>query len=68
MLKTIAAVAPELTQFVEALQLPLNAPQHQHVSQIAHGLVTIQGSQTLSALYRHIVGDPCPKSAGPDSS
>ena len=63
MLKTIAAISPELAQFVAALKLPLNAAQHQHVSQIADGLVTTEGSKTLSALYRHIVGDPCPKSA-----
>jgi hypothetical protein len=63
MLKTIAAVSPELIQFVEALELPLNSPQHRHVTQITDGLVTTQGSKTLSALYRHIVGDPCPKSA-----
>lgn len=31
--------------------------------QIADGLITTQGSKTLSALYRHIVGDPCPKAA-----
>ena len=35
MLKTIAAASPELTQFVEALKLPLNKPQHQHVTQLA---------------------------------
>jgi hypothetical protein len=63
MLKTIAAVSPGLSQFVDTLKLPLNKPQHQHVTQIADGLITTQGSKTLSALYRHIVGDPCPKSA-----
>lgn len=63
MLKAIAAISPELTQFVEALNLPLSGPQHRHVTQIADGLITTQGSKTLSALYRHIVGDPCPKSA-----
>jgi len=63
MLKTIVAVSPELTQFVDALNLPLNTSQYRHATQIADGLVTTQGSKTLSALYRHIVGDPCPKSA-----
>ena len=63
MLKTIAATSPELTRFVDALKLPLSAPQHRHVTRIADGLVTTPGSKTLSALYRHIVGDPCPKSA-----
>lgn len=63
MLKTIATVSPELTAFVETLKLPLNVAQHRHITQIADGLITTQGSKTLSALYRHIVGDPCPKSA-----
>jgi hypothetical protein len=63
MLKTIAAVSPELARFVEALNQPLNTSQHRHVTQIADGLITTQGSKTLSALYRYIVGDPCPKSA-----
>ena len=63
MLKTIAAASTELTQFVDTLRLPLNTPQHRHIMQIADGLITTQGSKTLSALYRHIVGDPCPKSA-----
>ena len=62
MLKTIAAASTELTQFVDTLRLPLNTPQHRHIMQIADGLITTQGSKTLSALYRHIVGDPCPKS------
>jgi hypothetical protein len=30
---------------------------------MADGLITTQGSKTRSALYRHIVGDSCPKSA-----
>ena len=63
MLKTIAAASTELTQFVDTLRLPLNTPQHRHIMQIADGLITTQGSKTLSALYRHIVGDPCPKLA-----
>jgi len=63
MLKTIAAPAPELVNFLEGLELPLNHPQQRHVCQIADGLITTQGSKTLSALYRHMVGNPCPKSA-----
>lgn len=63
MLKTIAEPSPELVRFVEVLHLPLSAPQQRHVTQVADGLITTQGSKTLSALYRHIVGDPCPKSA-----
>jgi hypothetical protein len=62
MLKTIAATSPELIHFVDALNLSLSTPQHRHVTQIADGLITTQGNKTLSALYRHIVGDPCPKS------
>ena len=31
--------------------------------QIADGLITTQDRKTLSALYRHIVDDPYPKSA-----
>ena len=63
MLKSIAEVAPELLTFLEALQLPLSKPQKQHVAQVADALTTTEGSKTLSALYRSIVGDPCPKSA-----
>ena len=63
MLKSIAEVAPELLTFLEALQLPLSRPQKQHVVQVADALITTEGSKTLSALYRSIVGDPCPKSA-----
>jgi hypothetical protein len=63
MLKQIAAVAPELTQFVEDLHLPLSQPQQRHVRQIADGLITIDGDKNLSNLYRHFVHEPCPKSA-----
>jgi hypothetical protein len=63
MLKTIEGVAPGLDAFVGALRLPLNASRRQHVIQIADGLVTRYGSKTPSALHRHIVGNPCPKSA-----
>ena len=51
MLKTIAAPAPELDNFLEGLELPLNHPQQRHVCQIADGLMTTQGSKTLSAPY-----------------
>ena len=57
MLKTIAAPAPELVNFLEGLELPLNHPQQCHVCQIVDGLITTQGSKTLSALYRHMVGN-----------
>jgi hypothetical protein len=63
MLKTIAEVSPQLIAFVLALRLSLSRPQHQHVMQVADALITTEGSKTVSALYRHIVGDPCPKSA-----
>jgi hypothetical protein len=63
MLKTIAQPAPELASFVEALNLPLSRPQQRHVTQIADSLFTTEGNKTLSAMYRHIVGDPCSKSA-----
>ena len=63
MLKSIVEVAPELLSFIESLQLPLSRPQKQHVAQVADALITTEGSKTLSALYRSIVGDPCPKSA-----
>lgn len=59
----MAESSPALVNFIEVLKLPLSAPQQRHVTQIADGLITTQGSKTLSALYRHIVGDPCPKSA-----
>ncbi len=63
MLKSIAAVAPELSQVVDELNLRLSKPQQQHVKQIADGLITIEGDKNLSNIYRHFVGDPCPKSA-----
>jgi hypothetical protein len=63
MLKTIADVSPQLAAFVLTLQLPLSRPQLRHVSQVADALITTEGSKTLSALYRHIVDDPCPKAA-----
>ena len=63
MLKTIAQPAPDLASFIEALNLPLSRPQQRHVTQIADSLVTTEGNKTLSAMYRHIVGDPCSKSA-----
>ena len=63
MLKTITDVSPQLAAFVLTLRLSLSRPQHQHVMQIADALITTEGSKTLSALYRNIVGDPCPKAA-----
>jgi len=63
MLKSIAEVSPELLNFIEILPLSLSKPQKQHVTQVADALITTEGSKTLSALYRSIVGDPCPKSA-----
>lgn len=63
MLKTIAEVAPELVNFIDNLNLSLSNPQKQHVAQVADALITTEGSKTLSALYRNIVGDPCPKAA-----
>ncbi len=44
MLKSIAEVSPELTQFVEALELPLSVPQQRHVKQMADGLITLPPS------------------------
>ena len=52
MLKSIAEVAPELTQFIENLNLRLSKPQQQHVKQIADGLITIDGDKNLSNIYR----------------
>jgi hypothetical protein len=63
MLKSIAEISPELHSFIEALQLPLSRPQKQHVAQVADALITTEGDKNLSALYRSIVGVPCPKSA-----
>ena len=63
MLKKITTVSPELTDFVDALELRLSKPQQRHVRQIADSLITIDGDKNLSNLYRHFVGDPCPKSA-----
>ena len=63
MLKSIAEVAPQLTQFTNELNLRLSKPQQQHVKQVADGLITIEGDKNLSNIYRHFVGDPCPKSA-----
>jgi len=63
MLKTIAEVSPQLVAFVLALHLSLSRPQVRHVTQVGDALITAEGSKTLSGLYRHIVGDPCPKAA-----
>jgi len=63
MLKLIAESSAELLDFIEGLDTPLSAPQKRHVLQIADALITTEGRKDLSNLYRHIVGDPCPKSA-----
>jgi hypothetical protein len=63
MLKRMVSPAPELVQLIEELKLPLSEPQQRHVKQISDGLITIEGDKNLSNLYRHMVGDPCPKSA-----
>ena len=63
MLKTIVEVSAELDNFIKKLQLPLSKPQKQHVAQVADAPITTEGDKNLSALYRNIVGDPCPKSA-----
>ena len=63
MLKTIVEVSAELDNFIEKLQLPLSKPQKQHVAQVADALISTEGDKNLSALYRSIVGNPCPKSA-----
>ena len=63
MLKTIAEVSPALLGFIDDLDLPLSRPQKRHIAQVADALITTEGSKTLSALYRNIVGDPCSKSA-----
>ena len=48
MLKKITTVSPELTTFVDGLDLPLSKPQQRHVRQIADGLITIDGDKNLS--------------------
>ena len=62
-LKTIADVSPQLISFTLSLQFSLSRSQLRHVTRIANVLITTEGSKTLSALYRHIVDDPCPKAA-----
>ena len=61
MLKTIAEISPALLSFIDDLDLPLSRPQKRHIAQVADALITVEDSKTLSALYRSIVGDPCPK-------
>lgn len=63
MLKQIVSVSPELSQFIDLLELPLSSPQQRHVRQIVDGLITVEGDKNLSNLYRHFVDNPCPKSA-----
>ena len=63
MLKTIADLSPQLIAFTLSLQLSLSRPQLRHVTRVADALITTEGSKTLSAVYRHIVDDPCPKAA-----
>jgi hypothetical protein len=66
MLKSIAQLSPKLQAFIQSLSLPLNQAQEQHVTQVADAMVTTEERKTLSALYRAITGDPCPK-AGADT-
>jgi hypothetical protein len=63
MLKTVAEVSPRLVAFILALHLSLSRPQVRHVTQVADALITTVRSKMLFGLYRHIVGDPCPKAA-----
>lgn len=63
MLKQIVAPAPDLVQFTNALNLRLSTPQLQHIHRVADGLITVDGDKNLTNLYRHMVGDPCPKAA-----
>jgi hypothetical protein len=58
MLKTIAEVAPAPLSLIEELGLPLSRPQKRRIAQVADALITTEGSKTLSALYRSIVGEP----------
>ena len=67
MLKLIAETSAELLDFIEQLDIPLSKPQLRHLLQIADALITTEGRKDLSNLYRHIVGDPCPKSAADTS-
>ena len=53
MLKSIAEVAPELSQVVDELNLRLSKPQQQHVKQIADGLIT-RGKPTVRVMRRHL--------------
>jgi len=63
MLKPFANLSPQLITFVLALRLSQSRPQQRHVIQVADALITTEGGRTVSGLYRHIVGDPCPKAA-----
>lgn len=63
MLKAIVEVSPELLKFIASLKLSVSSPQKRHIAQVADALITTEGSKTLSALYRSIVGNPCPKAA-----
>ena len=66
MLKSITRLSPKLQAFIQSLDHPLNQAQEQHIMRVADALVTTGGRKTLSALYRAITGDPCPK-AGADT-
>ncbi len=59
----IAELSWELANLINALDLPLSQSQHRYVLLIADGLITAHGSKILSALYRPIVDELCPKSA-----
>jgi hypothetical protein len=63
MLKSIAQPSPDLQAFIQSVNLPLNQAQEKHITQVADALITVEGRKTLSALYRTITGNPCPKSA-----
>lgn len=63
MLKTIADISPEFSNLIDRLDLPFSKPQLRRIAQVAESLIVTEGRKTPSELYRHIVGDPCPKAA-----
>ncbi len=58
MLKSIARLSPDLVDFINSLDHPLNRPQSQHIARVADGLITTEGRKTLSDLYRATPLDP----------
>ena len=63
MLPTILQHSPELITFITLFNLALYQPQLRHLHNLVDALLVCHGKKTLSNLYRHLAGEPDPKTA-----